>query len=76
MLRREEKCQEKDILQKEMYYQIQCTIAKVVTKLINNIMEDGKRGVAQKICYEAFELIAEKTGKDPLEVFEDSNELI
>jgi small subunit ribosomal protein S7 len=44
--------------------------SKVVTKLINNIMEDGKRGVAQKIAYEAFEIIGNKTGKDPLEVFE------
>jgi len=44
--------------------------SKVVTKLINNIMEDGKKGVAQKICYEAFEIIQNKTGKEPLEVFE------
>lgn len=43
---------------------------KVVTKLINNIMIDGKKGVAQKICYDAFEIIKNKTGKDPLEVFE------
>ena len=43
--------------------------SKVVTKLINSIMEDGKKGVAQKICYDAFEIIAEKTGKDALEVF-------
>jgi len=45
---------------------------KVVTKLINNIMLDGKRGVAQKICYDAFEIVKEKTGKDPLEVFEQA----
>lgn len=44
--------------------------SKVVTKLINNIMEDGKRGVAQKICYGAFEIMKNKTGKEPLEVFE------
>lgn len=43
---------------------------KVVTKLINNIMLDGKRGVAQQICYGAFDTIKEKTEKDPLEVFE------
>lgn len=43
---------------------------KVVTKLINNIMEDGKRGVAQKIAYDAFDIMASKTGKEPLEVFE------
>ncbi len=41
----------------------------VVTKLINNIMLDGKRGVAQRIVYDAFDIIKEKTGKDPLEVF-------
>ena len=40
-----------------------------VTKLINNIMLDGKKGVAQKICYDAFELIKTRTGKEPLEVF-------
>ncbi len=43
---------------------------KVVTKFINNIMLDGKKGVAQKIVYDAFDMIKEKTGKDPLEVFE------
>lgn len=43
---------------------------KVVTKLINNIMQDGKRGVAQQICYDAFEIIQTKTGKNPLEVFQ------
>jgi len=45
---------------------------KVVTKLINKIMYDGKKGVAQKICYGAFDIIKEKTGKDPLEVFEQA----
>ncbi|KYH31296.1 30S ribosomal protein S7 [Clostridium tepidiprofundi DSM 19306] len=44
--------------------------SKVVTKLINGIMLDGKKGVAQKICYGAFDIISEKTGKDPIEVFE------
>ena len=44
--------------------------SKVVTKLINSIMEDGKKGVAQKVCYSAFEIMATKTGKDGLEVFE------
>ena len=43
---------------------------KTVTRLINNIMQDGKKGVAQKICYDAFDTIKEKTGKNPLEVFE------
>ena len=44
--------------------------SKVVTKLINNIMLDGKKGTAQKIVYGAFNRIGEKTGKEPLEVFE------
>ncbi len=42
---------------------------KIVTKLINQLMLDGKRGVAQKIVYGAFEMIEEKTGNDPKEVF-------
>jgi len=42
----------------------------VVTKLINQIMLDGKRGVAQQVCYKAFETIAEKTSKDANEVFQ------
>ena len=45
---------------------------KVVTKLINNIMLDGKKGTAQKIVYGAFERIAETTGKEALEVFNDA----
>ena len=44
----------------------------IVTKLINNIMLDGKKGVAQKIVYDAFDIIKEKTGKDPLEVFTEA----
>ena len=43
----------------------------VVTKLINQIMRDGKRGTAQRICYDAFDIIKEKTGREPIEVFED-----
>ena len=46
--------------------------SKVVTKFINSIMEDGKRGVAQKICYDAFELMAKRSGKESLEVFEEA----
>lgn len=45
---------------------------KTVTRLINSIMLDGKKGVAQKIVYDAFDIIQEKTGKDPVEVFEDA----
>ncbi|NLW39943.1 MAG: 30S ribosomal protein S7 [Tissierellia bacterium] len=41
----------------------------VVTKLINNVMLDGKKGIAQRIVYGAFDYVAEKTGEDPLEVF-------
>ena len=44
--------------------------SKIVTKLINNIMLDGKKTVAQKIVYDAFDIIKEKEGKDALEVFE------
>lgn len=46
--------------------------SKIVTKLINNVMLDGKKTVAQSIVYDAFDIIKEKTGKDPLEVFEES----
>ena len=48
--------------------------SKIVTRLINNVMLDGKKGVAQKIVYGAFDIIAEKTGKDALEVFEQALE--
>ncbi|MFZ5974477.1 MAG: 30S ribosomal protein S7 [Bacillota bacterium] len=44
----------------------------VVTKLVNQIMVDGKKGVAQKVCYGAFDIIREKTGQDPLAVFEQA----
>ncbi len=46
----------------------------LVTRLINNIMLDGKKGVAQKIVYDAFDIIKEKTDKEPLEVFEEAME--
>ncbi len=49
---------------------------KVVTKLINNIMLDGKKGVAQKIVYGAFETVEQKTGKPALEVFKQAMENI
>ena len=45
---------------------------KVVTKLINTVMLDGKKGVAQKIVYGAFEQVAEKSGKPAVEVFEEA----
>ena len=50
--------------------------SKLVTRLINNVMVDGKKGVSQKIVYGAFEIIQEKTGKDPLETFEQAMENI
>ncbi|PAB56134.1 30S ribosomal protein S7 [Anaeromicrobium sediminis] len=46
--------------------------SKVVAKLINNIMQDGKKGTAQRIVYNAFETIREKTGEEPVEVFENA----
>ena len=58
--------QKRDVLADPLYNN------KVVTKLINNIMLDGKKGVAQRIVYGAFERIAEKSGKDALEVFEQA----
>lgn len=54
----------RDVLPDPMYG------SKVVTKLINAVMYDGKRGVAQSIVYGAFDMVKEKTGKDPAEVFE------
>jgi len=46
----------------------------IVTKLVNSIMYDGKKGVAQKVVYGAFDIIKEKTGQDPLEVFNQAME--
>ncbi|MBF8807166.1 MAG: 30S ribosomal protein S7 [Enterococcus lacertideformus] len=46
--------------------------SKLVTRLINRVMVDGKRGTASKIIYKAFEIIKESTGNDPLEVFEQA----
>ena len=43
--------------------------SQLVTKLVNSIMLDGKKGVAQKVVYDAFDIVKEKTGRDPLEVF-------
>ena len=50
--------------------------SKMVTRLVNRIMLDGKKGVAQKIVYEAFDIVKEKTGNDPLEMFEKALENI
>ena len=50
--------------------------SKMVTRLVNSIMYDGKKGVAQKIVYDAFDIVKEKTGNDPLESFEKALENI
>ena len=50
--------------------------SKVVTRLVNYIMLDGKKGVAQEIVYDAFNIVKEKTGNDPLEMFEKALENI
>ena len=60
----------REVLQDPLYNNV------VVTKLINNIMLDGKKGVAQNIVYGAFEIVAEKTGRDALEVFLEAMENI
>ena len=56
----------RDVLPDPMYN------SKTVTRLINNIMLDGKKGVAQAIVYGAFDIIKEKSGQDPVEVFEEA----
>ena len=48
--------------------------SKLVTKLVNNVMLDGKKGVAQTIVYDAFEIVEAKSGKNPLEVFVEALE--
>ena len=48
--------------------------SKVVTKLINNVMESGKKSLAQSIVYDAFDIVAEKTGKNALEAFNEAME--
>ena len=50
--------------------------SKLVSKLINSVMYDGKKGVAQKIVYDAFEIVAAKTGKNALEAYEEAMENI
>ena len=60
----------RDVLPDPMYN------SKIVTKLINNIMLDGKKGVAQKIVYDAFAMIEAKSGENALEVFNEALENI
>ena len=56
----------RDILPDPVYNSV------LVTKLINGVMLDGKKGVAQKVVYGAFDIIKEKTGKDPLDAFTEA----
>lgn len=56
----------REILPDPIYHSV------LVTKLVNQIMVDGKKGVAQKIVYSAFDIVKEKTGKDPLEAFTEA----
>ncbi len=58
--------QKRDVLADPLYN------SKIVTKLINNIMLDGKKGTAQKIVYGAFDIVAEQSGKEALEVFDQA----
>ena len=60
--------QKRDVLPDPIYN------SKVVTKLVNQVMEDGKKGTAQRICYDAFDIIKDKTGREPLEVFDQAME--
>lgn len=56
----------REILPDPMYNSV------LVTKLINSVMLDGKKGVAQKVVYDAFDIIKEKTGKEPLDAFTEA----
>ncbi len=67
---RKRRAEKRDVLPDPIYK------SKVVTKLINAIMKDGKKGTAEKILYGSFEIVREKTGKDPMEVYESALENI
>ena len=67
---RKRRAEKRDVLPDAIYN------SKVVTKLINAVMLDGKKGTAEGIIYEAFDIIKEKTGKNPVEVFEAAMENI
>lgn len=67
---RKRRAVKRDVLKDPLYD------SKVVTKLINTIMIDGKRGVAQKIVYNAFDMVKEKTNQDAMEVFDKAMENI
>lgn len=67
---RKRRAEKRDVLPDPIYN------SKVVTKLINSLMIDGKKGIAQTILYDAFKLIENKTNQDPTEVFEKALENI
>ena len=67
---RKRRAEKRDVLADPIYK------SKVVTKLINSMMIDGKKGKAEKILYGAFDMIKEKTGKEPMEVFNEALENI
>ncbi len=67
---RKRRAEKRDVLPDAIYN------SKVVTKLINAVMLDGKKGTSEKIIYEAFDIIKEKTGKNPVEVFDAAMENI
>ncbi|MBE6157082.1 MAG: 30S ribosomal protein S7 [Firmicutes bacterium] len=67
---RKRRAEKRDVLPDAIYN------SKIVTKLINAVMLDGKKGTAEKIIYEAFDMIKEKTGKNPVEVFDAAMENI
>ena len=67
---RKKRAVKRDVLKDPIYN------SKLVTKLINRLMVDGKKGVAQTILYDAFEVIKEKTKKDPMEIYEKALENI
>jgi len=61
---RKRRAEKRDVLPDPIYN------SKVVTKLINSLMKDGKKGIAQTILYDAFDMVKEKTGEAPMDVFE------
>ena len=63
---RKRRAEKRDVLPDSIYK------SKVVTKLINQIMQDGKKSTAQRILYEAFDIVAEKTGRPAIEVYEEA----
>ena len=67
---RKRRATKRDVLPDTLYK------SKVVTKLINQVMNDGKKGTAQRIVYDAFEMIKEKTKEEPMAIFEKAMENI